>query len=88
MFEDTLLEAYLRAEQLDKAEEMLHSRLMQRASPWDTFWLGRVQAGKGEVQQAGDTLGQAGESWLNGDPTSPELAWLKRFAETLPGTLP
>ena len=88
VFEDTLLEAYLRAEQLDKAEEMLRSRLMQRASPRDTFWLGRAQAGKGEVGLAGDTLGQASESWLNGDPTSPELARLKRLAETLPETLP
>ena len=83
VFEDTLLEAYLRAEQLDKAEEMLHSRLMQRASPRDTFWLGRVQAGKGE-EQAGDTLCQASESWLNGDPNSPELAHLKQLAGTLP----
>lgn len=86
VFEDTLLEAYLRAEQLDKAEEMLRSRLMQRASPRDTFWLGRVQAGKGEMEQARDTLGQASESWLNGDPTSPELTRLKQLAGTLPGT--
>ncbi len=64
---------------------MLHSRLMQRASPRDTFWLGRVQAGKGEMELAGDTLCQASEGWLNCDPTSPELARLKQLAETLPG---
>ena len=84
VFEDTLLEAYLRSEQLDKAEEILHSRLMRRASPRDTFWLARAQAGKGEMEQAGDTLCRASESWLNGDPASPELARLKQLAGTLP----
>lgn len=58
VFEDTLLEAYLRAEQLDKAEEMLHSRLMQRASPRDTFWLGRDAGGPTQllVYEEGDHL--------------------------------
>jgi hypothetical protein len=48
VFEDTLLEAYLRAEQFDKAEAMLAERLVRRASARDTFWLGRVQAGQGQ----------------------------------------
>ena len=47
VFEDTLLEAFLRAEQFDKAEDMLRERLSRRETPRDTFWLGRVMAGKG-----------------------------------------
>jgi hypothetical protein len=46
VFEDTLLEAYLRAEQFDKAQAMLAERLTRRATARDTFWLGRVQAGE------------------------------------------
>ncbi|PON10786.1 hypothetical protein C2W62_48245 [Candidatus Entotheonella serta] len=34
VFEDTLLEAYLRAEQYDKAEAMLTERLERRATPF------------------------------------------------------
>ena len=70
--------------QLDKAEEMLHYRLMQRASPRDTLRLGQVQAGKGKMQQAGYTLRQVSESWLIGDSTSPELARRKQLEATLP----
>ena len=43
VFEDTMLEAYIRAEEFEKAELMLRSRLNQRESIRDTFWLGRVQ---------------------------------------------
>ena len=58
VFEDTLLEAYLRAEQFDKAEAMLQERLGRRETPRDTFWLGRVLAGKGEAAAAQGNLGQ------------------------------
>ncbi len=52
VFEDTLVEAYLRAEQFDKAEAMLAERLARRVSARDTFWLGRAQAGRGQHTQA------------------------------------
>ena len=81
MFEDTLLEAYLRAEQFDKAEAMLQSRLKQRASVRDTFWLGRVQASTGQAQEAGSSLHDAAERWRNADPQSAELVSLNLLAE-------
>ena len=42
LFEDTLLEAYLRAGQLDKAETWLRARLDRRPSPRDLQWLNRA----------------------------------------------
>ena len=73
VFEDTLLEAYLRAEQFDKAEAMLAERLARRASARDTFWLGRVQAGQGQHAQAQASFATAAQGWRLGDATSPEM---------------
>lgn len=81
VFEDTLLEAYLRAEQFDKAESMLRSRLKQRASVRDTFWLGRAQASKGQAEAAGASLREATEGWQSADQQCAELASLNRLAE-------
>ena len=81
VFEDTLLEAYLRAEQFDKAEAMLDSRLKRRASVRDTFWLGRVQASKGQAEAAGESLREATEGWQSADQQSAELVSLNRLAE-------
>ena len=81
VFEDTLLEAYLRAEQFDKAEAMLDSRLKRRASVRDTFWLGRVQASKGQAVAAGESLRQATDGWQSADQQSAELVSLNRLAE-------
>ncbi len=83
VFEDTLLEAYLRAEQFDKAEDMLRTRLKQRASPRDSFWMGRAQAGLGETEQARISLDDATEGWSAGDSTSPEMTNLQRLAGAL-----
>jgi tetratricopeptide (TPR) repeat protein len=80
VFEDTLLEAYLRAEQFDKAEAMLAERLARRTSPRDLFWLGRVQAGQGQREQAKASFDTAAQSWRIGDLESPELSALHRFA--------
>ena len=44
VFEDTLLEAYLRAEQYDDAQTLLQARLARRSSVRDEFCLGRAQA--------------------------------------------
>ena len=78
VFEDTLLEAYLRAEQFAKAETMLEERLMRRASVRDTFWLGRAQAGQGQSTQAQASFTAAAQGWCLGDATSSEMVALQR----------
>ena len=84
VFEDTVLEAYLRAEQFDKAEAMLQERLSRRETPRDTFWLGRVLAGKGDASTAEDNLSKAANIWQEkGDAETPELSKLKRLAGSL-----
>ena len=45
VFEDTLFEACLRAEQFNKAESLIKARLWRRDSARDMFWLARAQAG-------------------------------------------
>jgi pentatricopeptide repeat protein len=83
VFEDTLLEAYLRAGQFDKAEAMLAERLERRTSARDTFWLGRVQAGQGQREQAKASFDAAAQSWRLGDAASPEMTTLNRLAATV-----
>lgn len=83
VFEDTLLEAYLRAGQFDKAEAMLAERLERRASARDTFWLGRVQAGQGQREQAKASFDTAAQIWRLGDAASPEMTTLNRLAATV-----
>jgi tetratricopeptide (TPR) repeat protein len=83
VFEDTLLEAYLRAEQFDQAAAMLAERLARRASPRDTFWLGRVQAGQGQPAQAQASLDTAAQGWRLGDAASPEMTALHRLAAAM-----
>ena len=83
VFEDTLLEAYIRAEQFDKAEDMLRERLNRRASIRDEFWLGRTQAGKGDAASAAGTLKEASASWTKNGGDSPEIANLDKLAGAL-----
>lgn len=75
VFEDTLLEAYLRAGQYDKAEDMLRERLNRRTSVRDSFWLGRAQTETAN-DVAQNTLRMVAQDWQNADPTSPEIAAL------------
>ena len=42
VFEDTILETYIRAERFDKAQDMLRKRLKRRTSVRDELWLTRV----------------------------------------------
>ena len=81
VFEDTLLEAYLRGEQFDKAEDMLRTRLQQRETVRDTFWLGRAQAGAGQPEAAKAILNTAIERWQDADAEFFELAALNRLCE-------
>ena len=49
VFENTIVEAYIRTERFEKAEGMLRCRLKQRESVRDTFWLGRIQSGQAKL---------------------------------------
>jgi tetratricopeptide (TPR) repeat protein len=80
VFEDTLLEAYIRAEQFDKAEEMLTARLRQRETARDTFWLGRTLAPVGRTEEAKASLGTAKSYWRDADRTFAEAAALESLA--------
>ena len=74
VFDDTLVAAYLRAEQFDKARRMLRERLKQRLSVRDEFWLGCAQAGGGQHATASGTIRKAVSHWQAADPGSPEIA--------------
>jgi tetratricopeptide (TPR) repeat protein len=76
VFEDTMLEAYIRAGQCEKAEHMLRTRLNQRDSVRDTFWMGRVQSAQGQTAEAKSSFSQATKGWEAGNPDTPELAAL------------
>jgi predicted Zn-dependent protease len=80
VFEDTMLEAYLRAEQFDKAEAMLRARLQRRDSARDLFWVGRAQMGSGQPEAARTSLHEVTQRWQDADPGSPERTTLNRLA--------
>lgn len=80
VFEDTMLEAYLRAEQFDQAEDMLRTRLQRRDSARDLFWLGRTQVQRGQPEAARASLREVSQQWQDADPGSPELTTLTRLA--------
>ncbi len=73
VFEDTLLEAYLRARQHEQAESMLQERLDRRSSVRDSFWLARLKADTGAPVSAQSLLQQVAQNWRHADPESPEL---------------
>ena len=43
VFEDTILESYIRAGRFDKAQDLLHTRLKRRTSVRDEVWLRRTE---------------------------------------------
>ena len=80
VFEDTILEAYLRAGDLDRAEAMLQERLGRRTTVRDTFWQGRLEAGRGHDDAAKACCQSAEMGWQDADPEFPELVGLKDMA--------
>lgn len=78
VFEDTLLEAYLRAGRYAQAEALLRLRLGQRPSARDFFWLGRAQMGSGRIANARLSLQEAQQRWADADPEAAELTALER----------
>ena len=62
VFEDTLLEAYLRSGRCDRAEKLLRARLSRRPSVRDSDWLARAQTGAASTPtppQSSPATGQA-----------------------------
>ena len=80
VFEDTLLEAYLRAEEFDKATDMLRERLSRRESPRELYWLARAQAAQGKTGEAQGNLSSVKEYWADADTNTPEYARLTQLA--------
>ena len=61
---------------------MLRERLNRRDSIRDTFWEGRVQAGRGETEQAQASLNQAAQAWQGADQDVPEMKALNHMIES------
>ena len=80
VFEDTLLEAYLRAEHFDRAEKLLRTRLNRRASVRDMYWLGRTQANTGQAEAAVASFSDAAEGWQDADHENDEMVTMSRVA--------
>ena len=78
VFEDTLLEAFLRAGEFDKATGMLRERLSRRESPRELFWLARAQTAQGLKDEAQGSLVHVKEAWEQADTNTPEYT---RFAQ-------
>ena len=73
VFEDTLLETYIRAGRYDEAKSMLDERLSRRSSVRDTYWMGRLEAEavQGNPEASRQLLAQARAAWA---PTADEAA--------------
>ena len=83
VFEDTLLETYIRAGRYDAAKDMLDERLSRRSSVRDTYWLGRLEADavQGNAAASQQLLAQAKAAWA---PTAEEgTAELQRLADSM-----
>ena len=79
VFEDTLLEAYLRAEQYDDAQTLLQARLSRRPSVRDEFSLGRAQAATSQPAAA-ETLASVRGRWETADMDSAEVVEAARLS--------
>ncbi len=80
VFEDTLIEAYLRAEEFDKATDMLRERLSRRESPRELYWLARAQAGQGDQPEASKNASRVREAWEQADTNTREYDRLADLA--------
>ena len=83
VFEDTLLEAYIRADRYEEAKTMLDERLSRRSSVRDTYWMGRLEAEavQGNPEASRQLLAQARSAWA---PTADQAAAeLQRLAASV-----
>ena len=81
VFEDTMVEAYLRAGEFEKAETLLSQRLMRRETPRDAFWLARAQEESGKREAASASVLHAQDAWREADTDSREIGALANLAE-------
>lgn len=82
VFEDTLLQAYLRVGRYEPAERLLRQRLDRQPAPRDLLWLGQAQAGLGQTEQAVASLSEAERRWQGADPNFPQLAAARKSLAT------
>lgn len=83
VFEDTLLETFIRAGRYDDAKDMLDERLSRRSSVRDTYWYGRLEAEavQGSAEASRELMVRARAAWA---PTADEsAAELQRLASSL-----
>lgn len=80
VFEETLVEARLRAGQPEEAMDLLQQRLDRGATARDLFRWGRAQTAKRELQEARTSFRRASELWANGDLDAPEMRALQEAA--------
>ena len=80
VFEETLVEARLRAGQTEQALELLQERLDRGATARDLFRWGRAQTALGELTEAKSSFKRAAEFWTEGDADAPELQALREAA--------
>ena len=80
VFEETLVEARLRAGQTEEAMALLRERLDRGATARDLFRWGRLQTAKGELAEAKASFRRAAELWPDGDPDAPEIQALRESA--------
>ena len=73
VFEETLVEAQLRAGRTEEALALLGERLERGATPRDLFREGRALSAKGELGEAQAALRRARELWSEADPGGAEL---------------
>ncbi len=80
VFEDTLLETYIRAGRYDEAKAMLDERLSRRSSVRDTYWMGRLEAEavQGNPDASRQLLAQARAAWA--DTADEAAAEIQRLA--------
>ncbi len=83
VFEDTYVSACLKAQQFDKAQDLLTRRLKARSSVRDMVWIGSAQAHTGQMEEAAMNFSKAREGWQDADPTTPELANMERLAGSI-----
>lgn len=80
VFEDTLLETYIRAGRYDEARTMLDERLSRRSSVRDTYWMGRLEAEavQGNPDASRQLMAQARAAWA--DTADEAAAEMQRLA--------
>jgi hypothetical protein len=80
LFEDTLIQAYLRAENFRAAQILLRERVELRASARDRAWLAQACCGLGAFDDAASEAQEALSQWCDADVRAPEVVALKRLA--------